>query len=73
MARSSKDLSSNAIALSRAALAAGPMTWTRGAWWHGPRSFHATTIAALIRSGEAIRIGNGVIHADHLKQAIAAE
>ena len=60
-----------AVEIARAALRRGPLIREyRGAdprrsYYSGARSFAPKTVEALIATGEAVRIGTGVVHAEH--------
>lgn len=62
------------LAVARAALARGPLIATP--WGYGTgketRSFGHRTIDELLRSGEAVRVGTGVISTQALLEARAA-
>lgn len=53
----------------RAALRRGPLVRRAGYFHSGFKPFAVQTIQKLIESGEAVRIGSGVVHADHIQPA----
>lgn len=59
--------------LCRAALRAGPLVRQRTTYGNGTLKFAIRTVEQLIASGEAVRIGNGVVLAEYVRKAEAAE
>lgn len=62
-----------ALTVAREALKRGPLVRDGINYLSGRRRFYYRTIDKLIASGEAVRVGTGVVHADHLQTREAAE
>lgn len=61
-----------AIDKAREALRHGPLVRPAlGNYHSGAKFFSHRTVNALIDSGEAVRVGTGVIHADHIRKQAA--
>lgn len=56
-----------AITVARNALKRGPFVKLREYYGTGSRRFAASTVNKLIERGEAVRVGTGVVHVNHLQ------
>ena len=59
------------VEVAKAALELGPFVSVKGGYGTGRRMFSSRTIEALVQSGDAVRLGSGVVSPKQLREARA--